>query len=117
MSNFQQGNLRGFLLPQLYPRPRLEDAHSGAMCLFPTLLATPLQLSLIQFVKGGEIKSISYLGNLRGFSLPQLGATVMASTAAHTRKTPVLGQRACCPHHGQLPTRSVCSNSRGGEYE
>ena len=33
------------------------------------------------------------------------------STAARAWKTPVPGQRACCHHHGRLPTRSVRSNS------
>ena len=38
------------------------------------------------------------------------------STAAHGQKTPIPGQRACFTHHGQLPTRSVRSNSsRGGD--
>ena len=36
------------------------------------------------------------------------------STAAHGQKTPVLGQHACFPHHGRLPTRSV--RSRGEIY-
>jgi hypothetical protein len=34
-------------------------------------------------------------GDLRGLSRPQHGATAMASTAVHTWKTPVPGQRAC----------------------
>jgi hypothetical protein len=37
------------------------------------------------------------------------------STTAHAWKTLFPRQRACCPHHGGLPTRSVRSNlSRGG---
>ena len=69
-----------------------------------------------QIRRGGEIYITIHQGDLRGFSLPQHGATNIASTAAHGWKPPVLGQRACCPHHGRLPTRSVRSNSsRGGE--
>ena len=38
------------------------------------------------------------------------------STTAHAWKTLILRQRACCPHHGGLPTRSVRSKlSRGGK--
>ena len=77
------------------------------MRLLPTLWATPHPLGLIKFVEGGEIYITIPQGDLRRLSLPQHGATDIASTAAHGRKTPVLGQRACCPQHGQLPTRLV----------
>ena len=90
-------------------RPRPEDARSRAMrlLLLPTSWATPHPLGSIKFVEGGGIYITIHQGDLRGLSLPQHGATDIASTAAHGRKTPVLGQRACCPHHGRLPTRSV----------
>ena len=38
------------------------------------------------------------------------------STTAHAWKTLIPRQRACCPHNGGLPTRSVRSKlSRGGD--
>jgi len=38
----------------------------------------------------------------------------IASTTAHVQKTPSPRQRACCPNHGRLPTRSDRYNlSRG----
>jgi hypothetical protein len=98
----------------LYRRPRPEGARSGATRLLPTSWATPHPLCSIKFVEGGEIYISIHQGDLRGFSLPQHGATDIASTAAHGRKTHVLGKRACFPHHRRLPTRSVGSIDRGG---
>ena len=47
-----------------------------------------------QIHRGGEIYITTHQGDLRGLSLPQHGATNIASTTTHGRKTPVLGQRA-----------------------
>jgi hypothetical protein len=55
----------------LYRRPRLEDARSRGRRLFPTSGATSQPISLFKFIQRGEIKCHIYLGNLRGFSLPQ----------------------------------------------
>ena len=116
LRNFNEHRNHGRRWPwPLYPRPRPEDARSRATCLLPTSWATPHPLGLIKFIKGGEFYVTIHQGDLRGLSLPQHGATDIASTAAHGRKTPVLGQQACCPHHGRLPTRLLRSNSsRGG---
>ena len=78
----------------LYRRPRPEDAQSGATRLFPTSWATPHLLGSIKFIEGGEIYITTHQGDLRGLSLPQHGATDIASTAAHGQKTPVPEQRA-----------------------
>jgi hypothetical protein len=43
-----------------------------------------------QTYPGGEMKSMFYLGDLRGLSLPHHGATAMASTVANAWKMPVL---------------------------
>ena len=110
----------------LYCHPRPEDAHSGAMHFLLTSWATPHPLSLIKFVEGGEIYITIYQSNLRGFLLPQHGATdiyrprpedarsgsthlLPAPWATHhplgsikfvEGGRPVPGQRAHCPHHG-----------------
>ena len=78
----------------LYHRPRPEDAHSWVTRLLPWSWATPHLLGLIKFVEGGEIYITIHQGDLRGLLLPQHGATDIASTATHGRKTPALGQRA-----------------------
>ena len=99
----------------LYRCPRPKDARSGATRLLPTSWVTPHPLGSIKFIEGGEIRITIHQGDLRGLSLPQHGTTNISSTAAHGRKTPILGQRACCPHHGRVATRSIRSNSsRGG---
>jgi len=74
----------------LYRRPRLEDTRSQATRLLPTPWAAPHPLGSIKFIQGGEMKSISYLGDLRGLLLPHHGATAMASTVANAWKMPVL---------------------------
>ena len=53
-------------------------------------MGTPHPLGLIKLIQGGEMKSIFYLGDLRGLSLPHHGATAMASTVANVWKMPVL---------------------------
>ena len=55
----------------LYRRPRLEDARSRGRRLFPTSGATSQPIGSFKFIQRGEIKCHIYLGDLRGFSLPQ----------------------------------------------
>ena len=78
----------------LYRCPRPEDAHSGATRLMPTSWATPHPLGSIKFIEGGEIYITTHQGDLRGYLLPQHGATDIASTATHGLFTPIPGQRA-----------------------
>jgi hypothetical protein len=51
--------------------------------------------------RGGALPNF-YLGNFKGFFAATSWAAAMDSIAAGSPPAPIPGQRAYCPHHGQL---------------